>query len=176
MAALGRHLRWQVVEPALVHDLRHVEALQRKQLRRGWLTRYLHRLHVLLAALHQVAILAGRDDVGPVRLAASLSRDDVIERQRRIVSAAVLALEAIPQEHVRTCERDTLVDRNVIAHRDDSREPHLNRRTADDLVVLCDDTHRALPDVLDRLLPRLRGQREKIQRPEVGVEHETWIG
>ena len=81
------------------------------------------------AALAQIARRAGRDDVVPPRLAAARARDQMIERQVVLV-AAVLAAEAVAQEHVEPREGRIKRRLHIGLERDDARQPHLERRAA----------------------------------------------
>src|SRR6266853_1062010 len=125
-------------------------------------------------ALEQIAARAGRDDVLPGGAPAARARHDVIERQivGREVVAAILADEAVAQEHVESREGRTPRRRNVFLERDDAGQPHLEGGAAHDAVVKRDDVDPVEAYRLDRLLPRPQRQGEVAQRTEIRVEHQ----
>ncbi len=137
--------------------------------------RHLERAHAgvprHLAALFQVAGRARGHDVVPARLPAARARDQVIEREV-LARIAILAREAISQEHVEPREGRIKRWFDVCFERDDGREPHLEARAPDRPVVLGDDVDAIQKDGLHRLLPAPERQRIVAQGPEVGVENQ----
>src|SRR5262247_3191641 len=97
----------EVVEPAFVQIIGREQAAVAVQLEHRWPIGQLPRLHARVVrqmpALTQIARSASRYHVVPARLAAARARDQVIEG-KIILAAAVLAGEAIAQEHIEACK------------------------------------------------------------------------
>src|SRR5690348_11089923 len=116
-------------------------------LRRG-LHRRVTREHAALrrdaVALEQVAARAGGDDVFPGGAAAARARHNMVEGQimRWEVVAAILADEAVAQEHVEAREGRAPRRRNVFLERDDAGQPHLEGWAAHDAVVMRSEERR----------------------------------
>src|SRR3546814_856656 len=75
------------------------------------------------AALAQVAGRAGRRHIFPCRAAAKRARDDVIEGEV-VVRSAILAAEAVAKEEVEPGEGGMRGGTDILAKRDDRRQPH----------------------------------------------------
>ena len=131
-----------------------------------------------LAALEEIAGRAGRDHVFPCGASAARARDDVVEGQLvgRVGATAVLALEAVPQEHIEAREGGVARGLHIGLERDDRRQAHLERRRVDDAVVFLDDVDAVHEDGLDGVLPGPERQREVRQRAEVGVQDQCREG
>lgn len=69
---------------------------------------------------------------------------------------AVLAREAVTQEHVVTRERHVRLRWDVLLQGEDRRQLHADFRRPDYRVVLLDNDVRSLDDSRDRVLPRQR--------------------
>src|SRR5208337_280504 len=124
----------QVVKPALMQVVRREEPSVPVQLVHGRPVRLLRRKHLRLrrhlAALAKIARRTSRRDVIPARLAASRTRDDVIECQI-VGGTTILTLKAIPEEDIKPRERGIKRRLYEGLQRDDARKLHLKIRTAD---------------------------------------------
>src|SRR5436190_17206981 len=167
----------EIVAPALVEVIGREGAAVLLQLPAGRPERAAVDVHVRLlrrsAALAQVAGGAGGGDILPGRPPALGARDDVIEGQLPQV-AAILALEAVAKEQVEPGEGRMLGGADILAKRDDARQPHREARGMNLALIGGDDVHPLQKDRLDGGLPRPQAQRVVTQRRVVGVEHEGW--
>ena len=117
------------------------------------------------------------DDVLPRRAAAARARDHVVEGQIVALVAAILALEAVAQEHVEARERRVARGLHIGLERDHRRQAHLEATgECTTRSYSCDDVHAVEEDGLDRVLPRPQRQREIGERPVVGVQHQRRAG
>src|SRR5208283_1262420 len=133
----------------------------------------LHRRHMRFrrepVGLAQVAGRAGGDHVLPRRRAALAARRDVVEGQL-FVLAAVLAGEAVAQEHVEAGEGWLARRPDIGLERYDRRQPHLEGGAFDHPVVVRDDVDAVEKHRLDRVLPAPKRQRIVAQGAKIGVK------
>src|SRR5882762_7130609 len=122
-------------------------------------------------ALAQITRRTGCDHVLPGGLAALAARDDVIEGEV-VVGRAVLADEAITQEHVEPGEGGMRGRLDEGFQRHHARQLNLERGAAHRAVVVLDDVDAVEEHRLDRVLPRPERQRIVTQRPEVRIQHQ----
>src|SRR3981189_2591239 len=122
-------------------------------------------------SLAQIARRTGGDHVLPRGLAALAARDDVIEGEV-VVGRAVLADEAITQEHVEPGEGGMRGRLDEGFQRHHARQLNLERGAAHRAVVVLDDVDAVEEHRLDRVLPRPKRQRIITERPEVRVQHQ----
>src|SRR6185436_15523589 len=127
-------------------------------------------------AFLQIAALAGRDHVAPLRAAATRTGDHMVEGQlrRRQSVAAILAGKTIAQENIEPCKGWPSRGLNVFLQTDHRRQTHLESRRPDDAVILRYDVDAIEEDGLDRLLPRPERQWEIAERPKIRVQHQCW--
>ena len=111
-------------------------------------------------------------------MTTTAARHDVIERQvvAGVLLAAILAAEAVTQEHVEPGERDVARHRHVLLQRQHRRNTHRGRRTTDNGVVLLDDEVCCLDYRLDCAIPGDHRQREVRERLEVSVQNKCRVG
>ena len=102
--------------------------------------------------LPEVALRAGGDHVLPGRDPALRARNDMVERQV-LALAAILAGEAIAQEHVEPGEGGEAGRLHVAFERHHRGQPHLEAWAAHQRVVLGDDVDPVEEHRLDRVLP-----------------------
>src|SRR5208282_2301194 len=121
--------------------------------------------------LPQVARRAGRDDVLPRGDAALGARHYVIEGQL-VALAAILAGEAVAQEHVESREGGKTRRLDVVLQRHDRGQAHRERRAAHQRVVFRDDVDAVEEHRLDRVLPAPYRKGVIAQGTEVRVEHQ----
>src|SRR6266700_4572039 len=122
-------------------------------------------------ALAQVARRTCGDDVLTGGLAALAARNDVIEGEV-VVSRAVLANEAVTQEHIEPGEGGMRGRLDEGFQRHHARQLNLERGAAHRAVVVFDDVDAVEEHRLDRVLPRPERQRVITQRPEVRIQHQ----
>src|SRR5712672_1594421 len=122
-------------------------------------------------ALAQITRRTGCDHVLPGGLAALAARNDVIEGEV-VVGRAVLADEAVAQEHVEPGEGGMRgwLDEGLQRHH--ARQLDLERGAAHRAVVVLNDIDAVEEHRLDRVLPRPKRQRIITERPEVRVQHQ----
>ena len=121
--------------------------------------------------LLEVAVRAGGDHVLPSCVTAFRAGHDVVERQV-FPLAAILAGEAVAQEHIEPGERGIARRFDIALERHDRGQPHLEARAADARVVFRQDVDPVEEDGLDRILPAPDRQRVIAQRAEVRVQDE----
>jgi len=149
----------EIVAPALVQVIGRESAAVVLQHVGRRLHRLMARIHPALLrqpiAFQQIAPGAGSHDVGPQGPPAPRARHDVIEGQvvRGMRPAAILAGEAVAQEDVKPGKGRVARGVDIFLQRDDARQPHLERRAADDRVVMVDDVDPVEEHRLDRILP-----------------------
>src|SRR5271168_2000119 len=140
-----------------------------------WRERVLFRKHPGLlrrqVALAQIARRTRRDHVFPGGLAAFAARDDVIEGEI-VGRRAVLADEAVAQEHVEPGEGGMRGRLDEGFQRHHARQLNFERRAAHRAVVMFDDIDAVKEHRLDRVLPRPQRQWVIAQRPEVRVQYQ----
>src|SRR5438132_5301504 len=172
---LQLHRPVRVVEerlPRLVLPVRELEIQERAA---AGLFRLADQAHVGLlrraAALLDVAIHAGANDVVPGARAALAARDHVVQAQLvgREFPAAVLALVVVPGEDVPPVELHRLLRQLVVVDQaDDARHLDLARRRAHPVVVLFAEVPGA---VFAQLAPRLeivRGELTVLEADHLG--------
>ena len=119
----------EVVHPAVVQVMRRETSADVLQLVHSRPARTPERAHTgmvcVLAALAQITWRASGDDVLPSRPSAFRARHDVIESEI-VWAAAILASEAIAQEHVEARERRRAILMHVVAERDHARQLHFH--------------------------------------------------
>ena len=125
-------------------------------------------------ALAQVARRACRDDVVPAGLAAPRARDQVVEGQV-VLAAAVLAEEAVTQEHVEPRESgiERRLDVGLERHTEGSRISKEGLRTKGRIRRRCSP---GPGNRLDGLLPAPQRERVVAQRPKIGIQHKRRKG
>src|SRR5690606_1116543 len=132
------------VAPGFVQVVRREALAVLDQLPAGRADRLDQRLHVRLrrrtAALLHVARRAGGEDVFPSGLAAEPARHDVVESEL-LRAAAILADEAVAQEHVEARKGRKLARLDVLPQRDDRRDLHVERRRVHFALVSRDHVH-----------------------------------
>src|SRR5207248_6568494 len=92
-------------------------------------------------ALQQIAAAARGDDIGPYRGAAARARHDVVEGKlvRGARAPAILAAEAVAQEHVEPGKGRVARRLDIFLEGNDARQAHLEGGAADIGVVMVDD-------------------------------------
>src|SRR5712671_746306 len=165
----------QIIEPAIVQIVRREQPAVAMQLvhrrcERGlpWKHPRLLRRQVSLA---QIARRTGGDHVFPGGMAALAARDDVIEGEI-VVGRAILADEAVAQEHVEPGEGGMRRRLDEGFQRHHARQLDLERGTAHRAVVMLNDVDAIEKHRLDRVLPRPKRQRIVTERPEVRIQHQ----
>jgi hypothetical protein len=128
-----------------------------------------------LVGLLEIARRAGSDDVVPGRAAAARAGHDVVEREIVLV-AAILALEAVAQEHVEPGEGWVPGRPHVVLERDHARQEHLEAGAPDNPVVARDDVHALEEDRLDGVLPAPERQWVVAEGPIICVQYERRTG
>src|SRR4051794_4406150 len=91
---------------------------------------------------------------------------------RRVRPAAILAGEAVAQDHVEPGEGRVARRLDIVLQRDDAGQPHLERWAAHIRVVMIDDVDAVEKHRLDRVLPRPERQWEIAERTKIRVEHQ----
>src|ERR1700744_470647 len=122
-------------------------------------------------ALAQIARRARGDHILPRRLSALAARDDVIEGEI-VICRAILADEAVAQEHVESREGRMRGRLDEGFQRHNAGQLDLERGTAHRAVVMLDDIDAVEEHRLDRVLPRPKRQRIITERPEVRVQYQ----
>src|SRR5216684_7378859 len=89
-------------------------------------------------------------------------------------AAAILAGEAVAQEHVEPGEGRVARRLHIFLEGDDARQAHLARGAAHIGVVMVDDVDALEKHRLYRVLPRPQRQREIAERTKIRVEHKGW--
>src|SRR5436853_5388890 len=119
-------------------------------------------------AFQQIAAAARGDDIGPYRGAAARPRHDVVEGElvRGARAAAILAAEAVAQEHVEPGEGRVARRLDIFLEGNDARQAHLEGGAADIGIVMVDDIDPLEEHRLDRVLPRPERQWEIAERPK----------
>lgn len=120
------------------------------------------------AALAKIAGRARRCDVIPPRLAASRTRDHVIECQI-VGRTAILTLKAIPKEDIKACECGIKRWLDEGFQRDDARKLHLKVGAPNGAVVKGHYVYTVKEHRLDRFLPVPEGKRVVAQRLKISV-------
>ena len=126
----------------------------------------LGRQHV---GLPEIALRAGGDHILPGRDPALRARNDMVERQV-LALAAILAGEAVAQEHVEPGEGGEAGRLDVALERHHRRQPHLEAGAPHQRVVLGDDVDPIEEHGLDRILPTPDRQRIIAERTVVRVQ------
>src|SRR5690606_40885388 len=103
-------------------------------------------------ALPEVAGRAGCNDVVPGSGTAAAAGNDVVEGQL-VMRAAILALEAVTQEHIEPREGRVSGRLDVAFQRDDAGQLHLEGRRRDRVFIFGDDVDAVEEHRLDRVLP-----------------------
>src|ERR1700719_3935828 len=122
-------------------------------------------------SLAQIARRTGGDHVLPGGLAALAARDDVIEGEI-VVGRAILADEAVAQEHVEPGKGGMRGRLDEGFQRHHARQLNLEAGTAYRTIVVLDDIDAVKEHRLDRVLPRPERQRIIAERAEVRVQHQ----
>src|SRR6202158_2691870 len=122
-------------------------------------------------ALAQIAWRTRGDHILPGGLAAPAAREDVIEGEV-VVGRAILAHEAVAQEHVEPGEGGMRGWLDEGFQRHHARQLDLERRAAHRAVVVLNDIDALKEHSLDRVLPRPQRQRIITERPEVRIQHQ----
>src|SRR3979409_2495920 len=122
-------------------------------------------------ALAQVTRRTGRHHVFPGGLTAFAARDDVVEREI-VIGRAILADEAVAQEHVEPGEGRMRGRLDEGFQRNHARQLDLEGGAAHGAVVVLDDVDAVEKHGLDRVLPRPERQWVITERPEVRVQHQ----
>src|SRR3546814_12474976 len=115
------------------------------------------------AALAQVAGRAGRRHIFPCRAAAKRARDDVIEGEV-VVRSAILAAEAVEKEEVEPGEGGMRGGTDILAKRDDRRQPHGAAGAVDFTLILRDDIDTFQERGLDGGHPRRESCSERVSQ------------
>src|SRR5258706_9420243 len=166
----------QIVEPAVVQIVRRKQPAVAMQLMHRPRERGLPRKHPTLVrrqvSLAQIARRTRGDHIFPGGLATFAARDDVIEGEI-VVGGAILADEAVAQEHVEPGEGGMRggLDEGFQGHH--ARQLDLERGAAHRAVIVLDDVDAIEKHRLDRVLPRPERQRIVTQRPEVRIQHQN---
>ena len=87
--------------------------------------------------------------------------------------AAILALEAIPQEHIESCKGGIAGGLDVSFERNNGGQPHFETRRMHRTVIFLQNVDPLEKHRLDRVLPRPKRQGEITQRTVVRVEHQS---
>src|ERR1700722_2659786 len=165
----------QIIEPALVQIVGREQPAVAVQLvhgRREWrLPRKHPRLLRRQVALAQVTRRTRRNHVLPRGLASLAAGDDVVEGEI-VVGRAILADEAVAQEHVEPGKGGMRGRLDEGFQRHDAGQLNLERGTAHRAVVMLDDIDAVEKHRLDRVLPRPKRQRIITERPEVRVQYQ----
>src|SRR3979409_2497468 len=122
-------------------------------------------------ALAQVTRRTGRHHVFPGGLTAFAARDDVVEREI-VIGRAILADEAVAQEHVEPGEGRMRGRLDEGFQRNHARRPDPEGGAGGRAVVVLDDVDAVEKHGLDRVLPRPERQGVITERPEVRVQHQ----
>src|SRR5580704_8771167 len=169
----------EIIHPAFVQIIGRKPAAVLVQIVDGWLIRHPRRPHAGLAgaeiALAQIAARTGGDDIFPGRGAALGAGHEMVEGQI-LAGAAILAAEAVAEKDIEPSEGGMARGSYIASERNHRREPHLEARTSDRLVIIGNDVHPVEEHRLDRILPRPKRERIVAQWPEVGIEHERRTG
>src|ERR1700677_3748947 len=115
----------------------------------------------------QAATTVSQDGIPPFR-----AGNDMVERQL-IALAAILAGEAVAQEHVEPGEGGEAGRLDVALERHHRGQPHLEARAAHQRVILGDDVDPVEEDRLDRVLPTPNRQRIIAERTVVRIQNES---
>src|SRR6202165_3048337 len=122
-------------------------------------------------SLAQIARRTRGDHVFPSGVAAFAARDDVIEGEI-VIGRAILADEAVAQEHVEPGEGGVCGWLDEGFQRHHARQLNLERGAAHRAVIVLDDVDAFEKHRLDRVLPRPERQRIITERPEVRIQHQ----
>src|SRR6267143_5899629 len=122
-------------------------------------------------SLAQIAWRTGGDHIFPCGLAALAARNDVIEGEV-VIGRAILADEAVAQEHVEPGEGRMRGRLDEGFQRHHARQLDLERGAAHRAVVVLNDIDAVEEHRLDRVLPRPKRQRIITERPEVRIQHQ----
>src|ERR1700704_2304649 len=163
------------MEPGVMQIVRREQPAIAVQLMHRRRERGLPRKHPRLlrrqVSLAQIARRTRSDHVLPGGLAALAARDDVIEGEI-VVGRAVLANEAVAQEHVEPGEGGVRGRLDEGFQRHHARQLNFERWAPHRAVVMLNDSAAVEEPRLDRVLPRPQRQRIIAERPEVRIQHQ----